>query len=209
VSRRRRAVVCLGVAWVFLACPFLLGCRPSCWLMQRADGEIRGETPASTGPGSDRVESLLPAVSSLGWRPSEQIQVAKDVEGMTEFVDGAAEILWEKGVRKLAVQSYVGPGTGNSAEAFRYEFVAQELARGFWEENCPGSAGEVQEGRNSPHSCERSDPALSQAFFWTGGVVLEVRLYGDRASREALLRLLASKFDGPPGLVGGKGSLCP
>jgi len=208
VSRRRRTVVCLGMVWVFLACPFLLGCRPACWLEQKANGQIRG-TPASTGPGSERVESLLPAVSSLGWAPSEQIQVAKDVEGMTAFVDGAAEILWEKGVRKLAIQCYVGPGTGNSAEALRYEFGAQELARGFWEDNCPGSAGEFQEGRSSPRSCDRSDPALSQAFFWTGGVVLEVRLYGDRASREALLRLLASEFGGSPGLVGSEGGLSP
>lgn len=166
-------------------------------------------TPASIGPASERVESLLPAVSSLGWRPSEQIQVAEDVEGMTEFVDGAAEILWDEGVRNLAAQSYVGPGTGNSAEVFRYEFCAQEPARNFWEKNCPGSSGESQKDRKRECFCEKSDSALSQAFFWKGGVVLEVRLYGGWADREALLRLLAAECENPSGLAGGKGSLSP
>ncbi len=209
MSCRSRAGVCLaGVRLLFLMCPILLGCGAASWLRHKVDCQAPG-AGAHPGPGPQGFESLLPEAAALGWAPSGRIEVARDVQSMTSFVDGAAEILWEKGVRRMAVQSYGGPGAGDSADAFRYEFAGRDLALDFWKENCPGPAPDPGSDGTRSLSCERSDPSLSQAFFWTDRLVLEVRLYGDAADREALLRLLDSVFQDPAGVAGGQGGFSP
>lgn len=209
MSSSGRASICLAAGWLLLLTSSIpLACGPACWLRHKASGR----TPcaeASRVPESQGFESLLPEASTLGWVPSGRIEVAEDVQAMTEFVDGAAEILWEKGVRNLAVQSYVGPDTGDSAEAFRYEFAAQDLSLDFWKENCPEPALKARSDGRRSLSCERSDASLSQAFFWRGRVVLEVRLYGDAAEREALFRLLDAGFEVPAGAAEGQGRFSP
>lgn len=206
---RGRAGIYLAAGWLLLMTSSMpLASGPACGLRHRAGGR----TPcaeASPGPGSQRFETLLAEACALGWAPSGQIEVAEDVQGMTEFVDGAAELLWEKGVRNLAVQSYVGPEAGDSAEAFRYEFTAQDLSLDFWKENCPEPALKSRSDGRGSLSCERSDASLSQAFFWRGRVVLEVRLYGDAADREALVRLLDAVFEDPAGVADGQGRFSP
>jgi hypothetical protein len=137
------------------------------------------------------------------------MRVAEDVEGMSQFVNGAAEILWEKGVREMAFQAYGGPGSGSSAEAFRYEFRSWNLARDFWKESCPGPSGELAGGGSNSGSCERSESSLSQAFFWADRMVLEVRSYGAPEVREALFRGLDSVLSDPSGLAGSEGSFPP
>lgn len=203
-----RGAAWLAWVWLLLASPILLGCGPACWLRQKVCGWAAG-TDGSSGTESEGLESLMPGSSALGWSPARQIEVAKDREAMTEFVNGAAEILWQKGVRKMAFQSFGGPRPGDSAEAFQYEFDGQDLARDFWKENCPSPALEYRGGGAPLPACERSDSALTQAFFWTGKAVLEVRLYGDGDDRHALLHLLHSVLKAPAGLAGSEGSVSP
>lgn len=137
-------------------------------------------------------QRLLGAWGLSGWSAESDPEVGEGLEGLTELVDGAADLLWQRGLYRAVFQVYRESGTGGSLEFLRYFFHAGTQARDFWDESCPHGAAGPASSSAQTSSCVRETESMSQVFLLMNQEVLEVRVYGERQARNDLIRRLVS-----------------
>ncbi|MEW6442864.1 MAG: hypothetical protein AB1640_18165 [bacterium] len=162
-------------------------------------GDERAPRGASAaGPGE--AEAFFRAVLDGGGLPAAWVaesppEIADGREGLTSLFDGAADALWQKGLRKAALQVFRPTGSGGgSLELLRYRFAGDGSARAFMEDNCPSGKGEPDPSCGRITSCLAEQESLTQAFFQVNGQILEARAYGDRELRRKTMQRLPSGF---------------
>jgi len=182
--KRRLSLMILAVC---LACLLTAGCRGQAL---RVDSM---EAPEAEGTQGLFLEWLR--YGGLGqWHPELPPQVGEGIHGLTLLVNGAAEDLWSRGVRKAVFQGFREEGKSTVLEIQRYSFQSEGQAGVYFRTGCSSQPPDSTVRRSCFTTCLLPGDYLSQIMVHWGKDLFDVRYYGRRKEAGLMVQALEKGF---------------
>lgn len=130
------------------------------------------------------------------WRIEQPAQVGVGLQGLTMLVDGAAEDLWSRGVRKVVFQEFLEEDGPKTLEFQRYSFQGTMPAGTYFREACSTVGPDYDVERTCGSSCVLPGDHVTEVFIHWEKEVFDIRFFGKRSEADALVNALKKGFTG-------------